>query len=454
LAGAGKVIAVVGAVRDYQERRRQGQGQLEAGIKAFVKYKAGALGGAYDEFKSQKEEGASDLEAGASALGGFAGGHMSGGTADTAINLANTALHMAGAPEEVTDASSVVASATPSSFGAAVASAGSRALVNTVRGDKKANERLVRDLRTGKSGAALQGYATAAEVYSKVRAGANFEEAIMTSGAAGKDTAIARAGTRLGGEAYQFVNSDLPEAEAYLKKDIGKIKTAVGLESEQAEWPTELADQQEMFHSLVESDVVARSRVFLKRGDPAEALRQLKKSLAGLESLFNAMLTKQELINSPDKLRRISARQADVRRAIADITAEGRRDRGGAAASSGAPTEAVGASPEKDSSREIDKTEVSQLLATCQVYRGKEETAFAAIETQLAKQGSWIRGPDYAVVDKRLTDLASMYAEWTAAIVRMKKIALAHNGNPNVADRIAPNRSRWQDLFNRRQLGH
>jgi vacuolar-type H+-ATPase subunit H len=204
------------------------------------------------------------------------------GAADLVINLANLGLHLAGAPRGVTDVSSTVASATPSSFIGSVVSQGGRAWYNIIRGTIKGDaadiDKQVKEMQRGSAGAPLQGYALTTELIADVAAGKGLESSIMRVGSIGQDTSVARIGNtlgssafvlgevgknlakgdslekavmkaptltgdtkwiqdtgeRLGNEAYQFINKDLPEAKEFAKKDVAKVVTTVETKVDEA----------------------------------------------------------------------------------------------------------------------------------------------------------------------------------------------------------------------------
>jgi Domain of unknown function (DUF4157) len=153
------------------------------------------------------------------------------GAADLVINLANAGLNLAGAPREVTDVSSTVASATPSSFAGSLYSQGARAYKNlgtaVTTGDARGIDRQVEEMAKGDAGAPLQGYAMMTQVAAELGSGKGLSTAIMKVGSKGQDSAAARIGNKAGDETYKFINKDLPEATEFAKKDIGKIAESV-----------------------------------------------------------------------------------------------------------------------------------------------------------------------------------------------------------------------------------
>ena len=168
-------------------------------------------------------------ESAGGAAGSFAGSKLlpSGGPVDTAINVANTGLKAAGAPQGVTDVSSLVADGTSSSFGSAIFGNLGRGLYNWAAGDDKALDKQFSDIESGKSGGALQGYALLPQVLAGVfGTDEDFDTTMMKVGSKGQDSSAARVGNWLGDTAYQFINKDLPEAAEFAAKDdstTGKI---------------------------------------------------------------------------------------------------------------------------------------------------------------------------------------------------------------------------------------
>jgi len=106
------------------------------------------------------------------AFGNWVGGHLLSnaprvGAVDTAINLTNSALQVAGAPSKVTDVTGLAASATPSSFGGAVVSNAGRGIYNAgdyaLTGNSEGLRRQGDDIMHGRSGAPLQGLGIAGQ---------------------------------------------------------------------------------------------------------------------------------------------------------------------------------------------------------------------------------------------------------------------------------------------------
>jgi hypothetical protein len=105
------------------------------------------------------------------------------------------------------------------------ASAGARSYYNigkaAITGDTKGIDKEVKDMQEGKYGAPLQGYSLATEIVAEGAATGDWEGAVMKAGNIGKGTVAERVGSKLGDEAYQFIEKDLPEAYDFAKKDVG-----------------------------------------------------------------------------------------------------------------------------------------------------------------------------------------------------------------------------------------
>lgn len=84
----------------------------------------------------------------------------------------------------------------------------------------------VDDMKAGKMGTWLQGYAMTADVIPNLASGDSFEVALEKASKAGKGSWADRVGSKIGDEAYDFINKDYPEAKEFVKKDIGRLKNA------------------------------------------------------------------------------------------------------------------------------------------------------------------------------------------------------------------------------------
>ena len=182
---------------------------------------AGTALGLYQDLKEGQKPG----EAISGAVGNFAANHLySGGPVDTAINLTNTALQLAGAPKAVTDTTQIVADVTPSSFIGSMAKQSARGAYNIATGDMKGLDKQVQEMEQGKAGGPLQGWAMMADLGGRLAGGEDPERALNEVAKLGKGSTLEKAGNYLGDEAFQFINKDLPEASEFAKKDIARLK--------------------------------------------------------------------------------------------------------------------------------------------------------------------------------------------------------------------------------------
>lgn len=164
-------------------------------------------------------------EAISGAGGNFTANHLyAGGPVDTAINLANTGLQLAGAPKGVTDTTQIVADATPSSFISSSAKQASRGAYNIATGDMKALDKQVLEMEQGKAGGPLQGYAMLTDLTARLAAGEDPQRALDKVAKVGENSTLAKAGNYLGDETFQFIEKDLPEAAEFAKKDWASFK--------------------------------------------------------------------------------------------------------------------------------------------------------------------------------------------------------------------------------------
>ncbi|MEO6527539.1 MAG: DUF4157 domain-containing protein [Gemmatimonadaceae bacterium] len=177
--------------------------------------------------------------------------------ADSAINIASKVAGMAnegakamGMSKSVTDTTqgvadgtSLAADVTPSSMQENILKQGFRGLWNIGSGVANSWDQIkegdyegallkggsqvdkqVTDMKAGKSGAPLQGYAMMADIIPDLLSGKDFESTLLKTGSQGSETTAAgRAGSWLGDQAYQIVNKDLPELSEFAGKDIKKM---------------------------------------------------------------------------------------------------------------------------------------------------------------------------------------------------------------------------------------
>jgi hypothetical protein len=186
---------------------------------------------AYNTFKDYESLTESGHDPGEAAAGagskGLASVAYTGGPVGMAINLVNAGLQLAGAPQKVSDVTSVAADATPASAAAQGVGQAGQLVYNLAKGDMKAIDKQVDEMREGKAGAVWQGWSQLTELTVQLASGKDAEQALLQVGSKGQDTAVARLGAKLGDEAYQFIEKDLPEATEFAKKDLARAEAAV-----------------------------------------------------------------------------------------------------------------------------------------------------------------------------------------------------------------------------------
>jgi hypothetical protein len=151
------------------------------------------------------------------AVGGFTGNAIGNhlfskspkaGWTDTVMNLANSGLHLAGAPEEIGGVTQAAADATPTSFGTSVASNAARGLWNVGKGfftgDWSSLKQQGEDITHGRAGAPLQGYGLALKAFLSDGIGQSRMVEDIDEGEYG---ILPRAGSALGGAAHDAVVS-------------------------------------------------------------------------------------------------------------------------------------------------------------------------------------------------------------------------------------------------------
>ena len=155
-----------------------------------------------------------------------------GGPADAVINMANLGLQLSGAPPEAKEAGNLLADVTPSTFGGNAAKQLARGAYNVAKGDSKAIDKQVEEINQGQAGAPLQGYSiwftkVIPDLASGKDALQTFNEATkIMKGGRKEESLLEKAGNKLGDEAYQFINKDLPEAAEFAKKDWERTKAS------------------------------------------------------------------------------------------------------------------------------------------------------------------------------------------------------------------------------------
>lgn len=200
------VVNAANAVRDASENLSKGMGAGEAAVRFGAQV---AAPNAYDGFR----EAEGSLAAGkdvptalARGAGAVAADAVTTGAGDAAVNIANDAAKVAGAPQAVTDATAVAASATGSQFTGQVLKSGAEAGVNLAKaagGDASGIDKQVKSMEAGAAGTPLQGYAIATEAAANVASGDSVGTAVDKAAKAGEGSVGARAGEALGDAATQ-----------------------------------------------------------------------------------------------------------------------------------------------------------------------------------------------------------------------------------------------------------
>ena len=231
-----KADTVLSAKLQYDRYRAEGMSEEEAMTRAGVTLAANLKGGpaatvvnAANAYDSAIKGGQSKAEAGATAGGTVAGGIIANkvapaGLVGTGVQLVNTAAHVAGAPQEVQDATEGAAELVPSTIVSRTITTGARSYVNVLSGDTKAIDKQVQGMAAGEAGPWLQGYAQATGMAADLASGDSFEKALDKAAKSGKGSWADRVGSKLGDETYTFVNQDLPEAAEFAKKDFARLK--------------------------------------------------------------------------------------------------------------------------------------------------------------------------------------------------------------------------------------
>jgi hypothetical protein len=152
------------------------------------------------------------------------------GWVDIGVNLLNTGLQLAGAPEEITDVTQLAADVTPSSFATSLASNAGRGLWNLgegiATGDWSGIKEQGRDILQGKSGAPMQGYGMGVDTARAYISGENMTKATdyMTNEAAerGDMGATVKWGNQIGDNLFEATDrpggykATLDEIDSYI----------------------------------------------------------------------------------------------------------------------------------------------------------------------------------------------------------------------------------------------
>jgi len=251
----GGANALLNSMLEYKRLRAGGESHEDAlrkaSLDAAISIGGGKLGTVYNlkkQYEANLKSGQKPGEALASTGGDLLSRAAPSSPLGVAVNTLNTALQVADAPQEVLDVSQTAADVVPANFVGSIGQQGVRAIYNVVQGDKEALDKQLKEIQQGKAGGSFEGYALTGDVVKRLSTGKSLEDAIIGAGSGGTDwqeyqryrdaglsdkeamtkasTPMKRLGSKLGDEAYQFINKDLPEAADYAKKDVRKIVTA------------------------------------------------------------------------------------------------------------------------------------------------------------------------------------------------------------------------------------
>ena len=229
-AAAGAVseaLRVVDAAKQYKKLRDEGASTSEALMQTAVDQTAvgtyeRAVAGGQDKAEAAVTAAATEV-AGKIQIGG--------GPVSTAIHVVNQAAHTLGAPEGVTDATSLAAEATPSSMASQILVAGARSYYNLGKaagGDTKGLEKLNEDMTKGGLGTPLQGYAQVAEGITDIASGDDPQQVLERLEKQSRGTAANRVGSWLADQEYKAFEWATGDSDEDWQKQVEEInrKTA------------------------------------------------------------------------------------------------------------------------------------------------------------------------------------------------------------------------------------
>jgi hypothetical protein len=217
---------VVDAAKQYGELRDQGASATEAmGQVLLSQTEAGKITATYENAVAG---GQSKGEAVATTVGTQLGRFAPGGGATSAvIGVVNHAAHTLGAPQGVTDATSLVAEATPGSMASQLLTAGARSYYNladaAITGDTKGLDRMAVDMKKGGLGTPLQGYAMMAEGIADLASGDDPEKILERLAKAGKGSVADRVGSYLGDKMWDLHEWATGNSDEDWKKQVEEI---------------------------------------------------------------------------------------------------------------------------------------------------------------------------------------------------------------------------------------
>lgn len=194
------------AYKEYQRLRAAGVSQKDAIVQSGAQLLAPTEMAAINEYERMRQTGHSAQEAAAGAFGGYLGIMTQKSTpTGIAVNLLNRAAHTAGAPQAVTDTTTVAGNVV--NFQAEVVKEGAKAWVNIAdaarTGDAKAIDRQVGEWKQGDT--PLAGYAMVTSIIADTASGKSFEAAVSEATKGGENGILARAGSFMGEVVYADV---------------------------------------------------------------------------------------------------------------------------------------------------------------------------------------------------------------------------------------------------------
>ena len=230
-AGAGdQVLSAIDAARQYGELRDGGATASEALGQLLVNQtEVGKIMATYENaVAGHQSKGEAVATVVGTQLGRFAPG---GGATSAVIGVVNHAAHTLGAPQGVTDTTSLISEATPGSMASQLLTAGARSYYNlgeaALTGDTKGLDRMVGDMKKGGLGTPLQGYAMIAEGVADLAAGDDPEKILERLAKAGKGSVADRVGSYLGDKMWDLHEWATGNSDEDWKKQIEEINRRV-----------------------------------------------------------------------------------------------------------------------------------------------------------------------------------------------------------------------------------
>lgn len=229
----------------------------------------------------------------------------------------------------------------------------------------------------------------------------------------------------------------------WVKGDSGRnqdIESVLGSGAVAFQFFDENAGQREAYENFVARNPTEGARLLLDNGRKGDAIQDLQRKLEILQGLVKSVQLRGGQTN-PRKLdemqSRIYARMRDVRR---ELTALGEVDN--------RKESAVG----KESA--IEREEVGRQLreetARCITNWYRESAVFSQVQSML-DQGV-VGGAKIGAALELLHSLDPLYEEWDKAVENLKRLHLRIGHPAERALEFAPNRKKWQLLYESKQL--